>query len=143
MLLDYANVLIFMGIGTFFIFFNLALGSLFRPNNPSPEKLSTYECGEEPVGGSWIQFNVRFYVVALDFIIFDVEVVLLYPWAVVAKQFGWYGFAAMMVFVGILLLGLAFAWKKGTLEWVRPKVEQFRDVIARPISQTAAKIVSI
>lgn len=138
MLLDYANVLIFMGIGAFFIVFNLTLGSLFRPNNPSPEKLSTYECGEEPVGGSWIQFNVRFYVVALDFIIFDVEVVLLYPWAVVAQQFGWYGFAAMMVFVVILLLGLAFAWKKGTLEWVRPKVEQFRDVVARPLSQTAA-----
>jgi NADH-quinone oxidoreductase subunit A len=138
MLLDYANVLIFMGIGTFFIVFNLTLGSLFRPNNPSPEKLSTYECGEEPVGGSWIQFNVRFYVVALDFIIFDVEVVLLYPWAVVAQQFGWYGFAAMMVFVVILLLGLAFAWKKGTLEWVKPKVEQFRDVIARPLSQNVA-----
>ncbi len=138
MLLDYANVLIFMGIGTFFIVFNLTLGSLFRPNNPSSEKLSTYECGEEPVGPSWIQFNVRFYVVALDFIIFDVEVVLLYPWAVVAKQFGYYGFGAMMVFVGILLVGLAFAWKKGTLEWVRPKVEQFRDVIARPISQTAS-----
>ena len=75
---------------------------------------------------------------ALDFIIFDVEVVLLYPWAVVAQQFGWYGFAAMMVFVVILLVGLAFAWKKGTLEWVKPKVEQFRDVIARPLSQTAA-----
>ncbi|HCK09537.1 MAG TPA: NADH-quinone oxidoreductase subunit A [Candidatus Latescibacteria bacterium] len=138
MLLDYANVLIFMGVGAFFIVFNLTLGSLFRPSNPSPEKLSTYECGEEPVGGSWIQFNVRFYVVALDFIIFDVEVVLLYPWAVVAQQFGWYGFAAMMVFVVILLVGLAFAWKKGTLEWVKPKVEQFRDVIARPLSQTAA-----
>ena len=138
MLLDYANVLIFMGIGTFFIVFNLTLGSFFRPQNPSPEKLSTYECGEEPVGGSWIQFNVRFYVVALDFIIFDVEVVLLYPWAVVAQQFGWYGFGAMMVFVVILLIGLAFAWKKGTLEWVRPKVEQFRDVIARPIAQKVA-----
>lgn len=138
MLSEFANVLIFLCIGCFFIFFNLFLGSLVRPNNPYPEKLSTYECGEEPVGRSWIQFNVRFYVVALDFIIFDVEVVLLYPWAVVAQQFGWYGFGAMMVFVGILLVGLAFAWKKGTLEWVRPKVEQFRDVIARPISQTAA-----
>ena len=138
MLLDYANVLIFMGVGAFFIVFNLTLGSLFRPSNPSPENLSTYECGEEPVGGSWIQFNVRCYVVALDFIIFDVEVELLYPWAVVAQQFGWYGFAAMMVFVVILLVGLAFAWKKGTLEWVKPKVEQFRDVIARPLSQTAA-----
>ena len=138
MLLDYANVLIFMGVGAFFIVFNLTLGSLFRPSNPSPEKLSTYECGEEPVGGSWIQFNVRFYVVALDFIILDVEVVLLYTWAVVAQQFWWYGFAAMMVFVVILLVGLAFAWKKGTLEWVKPKVAQFRDVIARPLSQTAA-----
>ena len=138
MLLDYANVMIFLGIGTFFIVFNLFLGSLLRPSNPSPEKLSTYECGEEPVGGSWIQFNVRFYVVALDFIIFDVEVVLLYPWAVVAQQFGWYGFWAMFVFVFILLLGLAFAWKKGTLEWVRPKVEELRNAMVKPLAETAA-----
>ena len=111
-----------MGIGAFFIFFNLGLGSLVRPKNPYPEKLSTYECGEEPIGGSWIQFNIRFYVIALDFIIFDVEVVLLYPWAVVAADFGWYGFWAMSLFVFILLVGLAFAWKKGSLEWVKPRI---------------------
>lgn len=121
MLIDYANVLIFIGIGTFFIIFNLFLGSLIRPKNPSAEKLSTYECGEEPVGGSWIQFNIRFYVVALVFIIFDVEVVFLYPWAVVVKdlmQYGWFAFVEMMIFVAILLVGLAYAWKRGALEWV-------------------------
>ena len=69
-----------------------------------------------------IQFNIRFYVIALDFIIFDVEVVLLYPWAVVANDFGWYGFGAMSIFVVVLLLGLAYAWRKGALEWVRPKL---------------------
>ncbi len=121
MLIDYANVLIFLGIGTFFIIFNLFLGSLIRPKNPSAEKLSTYECGEEPVGGSWIQFNIRFYVVALVFIIFDVEIVFLYPWAVVVKdlmQYGWFAFVEMMIFVAILLVGLAYAWKRGALEWV-------------------------
>ena len=138
MLLDYANVLLVLSVGSFFIVFNLFLGSLFRPDNPDPEKLSTYECGEEPVGGSWIQFNVRFYVVALDFIIFDVEVVLLYPWAVVAQEFGWYGFGAAFIFIAILLLGLAFAWKKGTLEWVRPKVDRFRETMARPLVEEAA-----
>lgn len=121
MLIDYANVLIFLGIGAFFIIFNLFLGSLIRPKNPSAEKLSTYECGEEPVGGSWIQFNIRFYVVALVFIIFDVEVVFLYPWAVVVKDlmhYGWFAFVEMMIFVAILLVGLAYAWKRGALEWV-------------------------
>lgn len=125
MLLDYANVLIFLGIGAFFVVFNLFVGKLIRPQNPSPEKLSTYECGEEPVGGSWIQFNIRFYVVALVFIIFEVEVVFLFPWAVVIKdlmQYGWFAFVEMMVFVLILLVGLAYAWKKDALEWVKPKV---------------------
>ena len=121
MLADYGNVLIFLLLGAVFVGFNLLLGSLLRPRKPSPEKLSTYECGEEPVGGSWIQFNIRFYVIALDFIIFDVEVALLYPWAVVAKDFGWYGFSAVLIFVFVLLLGLAYAWRKGALEWVRPK----------------------
>lgn len=124
MLVDYANVLIFLGIGAFFIVFNLFMGSLLRPRNPSPEKLSTYECGEEPVGGSWIQFNIRFYIVALVFIIFDVEVVFLYPWAVVVKDlmaYGWFAFVEMMIFVSILLVGLAYAWKKGALEWVRAR----------------------
>ena len=124
MLFDYANVLIFLGIGAFFIVFNLFMGSLIRPKNPSPEKLSTYECGEEPVGGSWIQFNIRFYIVALVFIIFDVEIVLLYPWAVVVKDlmaYGWFAFVEMMIFVSILLVGLAYAWKKGALEWGAPR----------------------
>jgi len=130
MLLDYANVLIFLGIGAFFVVFNLFVGKLIRPQNPSPEKLSTYECGEEPVGGSWIQFNIRFYVVALVFIIFDVEVVFLFPWAVVIKdlmQYGWFAFVEMMIFVLILLVGLAYAWKKDALEWVKPKVVPARE----------------
>ena len=130
MLLDYANVLIFLGIGAFFVVFNLFVGKLIRPQNPSPEKLSTYECGEEPVGGSWIQFNIRFYVVALVFIIFEVEVVFLFPWAVVIKdlmQYGWFAFVEMMIFVLILLVGLAYAWKKDALEWVKPKVVPARE----------------
>ena len=134
MLEQYANVLIFLGIGAFFIGFNLLLGSLIRPKNPSPEKLSTYECGEESVGGSWIQFNIRFYVVALVFIIFDVEIVFLYPWAVAFKDLGWFAFIEMMIFVVILLVGLAYAWKKGALEWVRPQVPQFGDGAPGPVA---------
>lgn len=122
MLGEFANVLIFLCLGCFFIFFNLFLGSLIRPNNPYPEKLSTYECGEEPVGGAWIQFNIRFYVIALDFIIFDVEVVLLFPWAVAAPELGWYGFWAMLFFAFVLIVGLAYAWKKGSLDWVQPQI---------------------
>ena len=126
MLVDYANVLIFLGLGAIFVLFNLFLGSLVRPRNPNPEKLSTYECGEEPVGGSWIQFNIRFYVVALVFIIFDVEIVFLYPWAVAFKELGWFAFVEMAIFIGILLVGFAYAWKKGALDWVRPQVPQGR-----------------
>jgi len=82
-------------------------------------KSSTYECGEIPYGSSWVQFNIRFYVVALIFIIFDVEVALLYPWAVVFQRLGWLAFIEAFIFIVILLAGLAYLWKEGDLEWVR------------------------
>ena len=132
MLGEYANVLIFLCLGGVFVFFNLFLGSIIRPRNPYPEKLSTYECGEEPVGGSWIQFNIRFYVIALDFIIFDVEIVLLFPWASVAPELGWYGFWGIAFFVFVLLVGLAYAWKKGSLEWVKPTVADHSEALPQP-----------
>ena len=119
MLDDYATVLVFMVLGTVTVALMLGISRLLRPRNPSPVKLSTYECGEIPVGSSWVQFNIRFYVVALIFIIFDVEVALLYPWAVVFRRLGLLAFVEAFVFIVILLMGLAYLWKEGDLDWVR------------------------
>ena len=121
MVLDFVNVLIFLIVGAVFIGFSLLLSRLVRPSNPVLEKLMPYECGEDPIGVAWIQFNIRFYVIALIFIIFDVEVVFLYPWAVIFKRLGMFAFVEMMIFVAILLIGLAYVWKKGDLEWVKPQ----------------------
>jgi len=94
---------------------------MLRPSRPNPAKNSTYECGEEAVGSAWVKFNIRFYVVALIFIIFDVEVVFLYPWATVFKSLGVFALVEVLVFAGILILGLVYAWVKGDLDWVRPE----------------------
>lgn len=126
----YATVLIFVLVG--FVFAGIALGvaKLIRPSNPSPAKMTTYECGELPVGSSWIRFNVRFYLIALFFIVFDVEVIFLYPWAVVFKslfpvpELGVLVFWEMVIFLTILTLGLAYVWVKGDLEWVKKLVER-------------------
>jgi NADH:ubiquinone oxidoreductase subunit 3 (subunit A) len=94
---------------------------LIRPSRPTPEKLTTYECGEDPTGGAWVQFNIRFYVFALLFIVFDVEAVFLLPWAVVFRKLGALAFLEGVVFIVILVVALAYVWRKGDLEWVRPE----------------------
>jgi NADH-quinone oxidoreductase subunit A len=127
---NFATVLIFVLVG--FAFAGLALGvaKLIRPSNPSPAKMTTYECGEIPSGSSWVRFNVRFYLIALFFLIFDVEVVFLFPWAVVFKQLfpvpglGALVFWEMVIFLGILTMGLAYIWVKGDLDWVKNLVER-------------------
>lgn len=121
MLLDFAFVLVFLILAALFIGVSLALSWLLRPKAANPEKLSTYECGERLLGPSWVQFNVRFYIIALIFIVFDVEVVVLYPWAVVFKSLGLLAFVEMMIFVAVLLVALVYVWKKGYLEWVKPR----------------------
>ena len=88
-----------------------------RPTNPTPVKLETFECGMEAIGGRWGQFNFRYYTYALLFVIFDVETVFLYPWAIRFKQLGMFAFLEMLVFVLILVVGLAYAWRKRALEW--------------------------
>ncbi|MFO7652672.1 MAG: NADH-quinone oxidoreductase subunit A [Candidatus Krumholzibacteriia bacterium] len=119
------TVFVFLVFGVFFGLLALGVARLLRPSNPSPGKLSTYECGEEPVGSSWVRFNVRFYLIALFFIVFDVEVVFLYPWAVVFRhlyphpELGHLVFWEMVIFVAILTVGLAYVWGKGDLEWVK------------------------
>ena len=95
---------------------------LIRPARPTKEKLTIYECGENPEGFFWIKFNIRFYVVALIFLIFDVEVVLLIPWALVYKDFGMTGFLIGGIFLVLLGLGMAYEWRKGDLEWEKPRV---------------------
>jgi NADH-quinone oxidoreductase subunit A len=119
MLVEYATVLVFIVLGAATVALMLGLSRWFAPSAPSSVKLSTYECGEVPYGSSWVQFNIRFYVVALIFIIFDVEVVMLYPWAVVFQRLGLLAFVEAFIFILILLAGLAYLWKEGDLEWVR------------------------
>lgn len=117
---DFGTVFVFLLLGTVFVVGGYLTARLLRPSRPNPEKLSTYECGEEAVGSAWVKFNIRFYVVALIFIIFDVEVVFLFPWATVFKQLGDFALIEALVFAFILIVGLAYAWVKGDLDWVRP-----------------------
>jgi NADH-quinone oxidoreductase subunit A len=116
---DYAYVGFFLIVGVLFVILNIdILSRIIRPRNPTPRKLTTYECGEEPIGIGWIRFHVRYYMYALVYIIFAVETVFLFPWAIVFREMGLFAFVEMMVFIGILLVGLAYAWKKKALEWV-------------------------
>jgi NADH-quinone oxidoreductase subunit A len=156
-------MLVFVAVGIGFLLTNLLLGKLFRPARPDVEKGTVYECGEPPVGSSWIQFDLRFYVVALLFVIFDVEMAFFFPWATVfggsnrladaqvtveekagiqkslsgrepaadatldapaAKQLATLAFIDILVFFGVLLVGFAYLWKRGDLEWVRSMAGQ-------------------
>ena len=126
MLTGFATVLVFILLGAVTVALLLGVSRLLQPRDPTAVKLSTYECGEVPFGSSWVQFNIRFYVVALIFIIFDVEVALLYPWAVVFQRLGLLAFVEAFIFIVILLAGLAYLWKEGDLEWVRSLQETAR-----------------
>jgi NADH-quinone oxidoreductase subunit A len=123
MVTEFGKALIFIFIGVIFVILGLFGAWIFRPRRPYPEKNATYECGEEPVGSAWIRLNVRFYVIALVFLIFDVEVAFLFPWALVYRQFGLFGFLEMAVFLVILFVGYAYVWIHGDLEWDKPKPE--------------------
>lgn len=126
----FATVLIFVVVGLVFAGIALAVAKLLRPHNPNPAKLTSYECGELPSGSSWIRFNVRFYLVALFFLIFDVEVIFLWPWAAVFKQLyplpkmGALVFWEMVIFLTILSVGLAYVWVKGDLNWVKGLIDR-------------------
>lgn len=130
-LTEFGKILLMGIVGALLVLFTLLLGKFVSPKKPNPEKLSTYECGEEAVGSSWVQFNARFYVIALVFLLFDVELIFIFPWATVFghhefimadPRWGWFTLIEMAVFVGILVVGLVYVWKKGDLEWVKPKV---------------------
>lgn len=172
-------ILIFAVAGFTLLAVNLVLGLFVRPNKPSPEKGEVYECGEQPIGSAWVQFDVRFYVVALLFVIFDVELAFFFPWAVIfgsairagdeskpaevrieaaknlqpqgmpattgdeqptltapqpaaAKHMAWVAFADILVFFGVLLVGFAYLWRRGDLEWVRSTAAQHEAASGEP-----------
>jgi NADH-quinone oxidoreductase subunit A len=113
----YLPVVIFALVGFGFVGVNLFVARLLRPSAPNPKKLETYECGAPPVGEGWQQFNVRYYLFALLFVVFDVEAAFLYPWALAFRQVGAYAVAEMLIFVALLGAGLAYAWRRGALQW--------------------------
>ena len=123
---DFGTIFIFILMGIVLVYLPLLIQKLVAPNNPNPDKLATYECGEESEGSAWVQFNIRFYVIALIFLIFDVEVVFLFPWAMVFKDMGMLAFVEMGIFLLILIVGLAYVWKKGDLDWVKYNVKYGR-----------------
>lgn len=132
MISDFGIILLFLITGFVFVALGLITAAIIRPHRPNPVKQSTYECGEELISGSpWIKFNIRFYVVALIFLLFDVEIVFLLPWAVVFQQLGWFAFIEMVIFVLILLAGLAYVWAKGDIEWEKPKpyIPSLKDLV--------------
>jgi len=127
---QFGTVFVFVLVGFAFAGIALLVAKILRPSNPNPNKLTTYECGELPRGSSWIRFNVRFYLIALFFIVFDVEAVFLLPWAVVFRQLyplpglGSLVLWDMVVFLAILSVGLAYVWVKGDLNWVKKLIER-------------------
>ena len=124
MLFDFANVLVFSLLGVGFVGVTLLMGRLLRPSNPQARKLSTYECGEPAAGSAWVNFNIRFYIIALIFIIFEVEIAFVFPVATVFRRWiesgrGLFAFVEILLFIAVLFLGLVYAWAKGDLEWVK------------------------
>lgn len=131
---NYTTVLLFLVVGIAFGGLAMGVAKLLRPNKPGGEKGVAYECGELPVGSSWVRFNIRFYLIALFFIVFDVEVLFLYPWAVVFKDLfpvaGSLVFIEMAVFIAILVIGLAYVWAKGDLDWVKSLTDRNRTEVS-------------
>ncbi|MBI5482241.1 MAG: NADH-quinone oxidoreductase subunit A [Deltaproteobacteria bacterium] len=118
------NVLVFLTVGAFFIGATLLVGRLVRPNTPDQEKSSTYECAERPIAQAWFNFNPRFYIIAIIFLIFDVEIAFTYPVATVFRRWvatgaGLFAFLELLLFLVIVALGLAYVWAKGDLEWLK------------------------
>jgi NADH:ubiquinone oxidoreductase subunit 3 (subunit A) len=123
MLTEFGKTFIFLLLGIVFTAAGLFAAWILRPDKPYPGKRATYECGEDPVGNAWVRLNIRFYVVALVFLIFDVEVVFLLPWALVYRSLGMYAFVEMAVFLAILFVGYAYVWVTGDLAWDKPAPE--------------------
>jgi len=126
---EYGKILLMAIIGTVLVCATILLSRVLSPKNPNPIKLSTYECGEDALGTSWVQFNPRFYVIALVFLLFDVELIFIFPWATVFgntelntidPRWGWLTLIEMAVFIGVLIMGLIYVWKSGDISWIKP-----------------------
>jgi len=114
---QYFPILLFIVFGLGLGLLMVGAGSLVSPSRPDPEKLSPYECGFEAFEDARMKFDVRYYLIAILFILFDLEIAFLFPWAVVLPEIGFFGFASMMVFLLILIIGFIYEWRKGALEW--------------------------
>ena len=114
---NYLTIIIFFGVALLLSIGFIFLNFVFSPKKPDPEKLSAYECGFEPFNDSRMEFDVRFYLVAILFIIFDLEIAFLFPWAISLGKIGIFGFVSMMIFLFILTVGFIYEWKKGALDW--------------------------
>lgn len=142
---EFGEVLLFIIGGIVFVILSLFVSRLIRPNRPSDQKLATYESGEEAISTAWTQFNIRFYIVALIFILFEVELVFLFPWATIFARkelmdetnglWGWFSLIEMIIFILVLALGLAYAWVKGLLDWVKPqrKPTDYKSVVPKEL----------
>lgn len=142
---DWGQVLLFIIGGLVFVSGALLVSRIIRPSRPNAEKLTSYESGEEPIGSPWIQFSVRFYVIALIFILFEVEIAFLFPWATIFSNkelisqtdgaWGWTAMAEMLIFIGLLALGLVYAWKNDYLDWIKPspKTKDFKSPVPREL----------
>jgi NADH-quinone oxidoreductase subunit A len=140
---EFGEILLFITGGILFLVITLFISRLIRPHRPNAEKLATYESGEEPISAAWTQFNVRFYIIALIFILFEVEIVLLFPWSTIfAKKelldqtngrWGWFAVIEIVFFILVLALGLAYAWVNGFLDWIKPepKPTEFKSPVPR------------
>jgi len=117
LLSNYLPIMIFVGLSAVIGLALLVAPFLIAVKNPDPEKVSAYECGFDPFDDARMKFDVRFYLVAILFIIFDLEVAFLFPWAVAFADVGWFGFWSMMIFLGVLTIGFIYEWRKGALEW--------------------------
>ena len=120
MLSDYGQIFIFILVAVGFVGLAYIVALIIAPKKPSKSKGSTYECGEDTIGETWIRFNIRYYVIALIFIIFDVEIVFLFPWAVIYKDLGLFAFLEMAVFLIILIVGYVYVYANGDLNWDKP-----------------------
>ncbi len=140
---EFGNILLFILGGIAFVMIALLAAGFIRPSRPNAEKLAAYECGEDAVGSPWTNFNVRFYIVALVFVLFEVETVFLFPWAVVFGNaelvretnglWGWFSLVEVFLFVVILAAGLVYAWAKGYLDWIQtePVPEKFESKVPK------------
>ncbi len=140
---EYGKILSLAIVGLLLVGGTIFTAKLISPKRPNPIKLSTYECGEEAIGTSWVQFNPRFYVVALIFLLFDVELIFIFPWATVFgnaefialdHRWGWFTLIEMAIFLGILIVGLVYVWKNDDLNWVKPRTVRPQVNVAIPAS---------